>query len=141
MNNYILADNDLAMFLPVFGLATVVTRPGILKGSGKALLSKRKLCLEGDEKQISIDGCIYTTSMYPIPGIGTIKIKSLADNHKAKKCLIKDKPVLLQGGQFTAEFSVMIPAKTPPPSVTTDSTEAYTGYGQFLTKNIKWQSK
>lgn len=140
MSDFLLIDNDTAMFLPAFGLASVVVRNGVLKASGKLLVSGSKICLEGDESQVVVSGCMYTTPIYTVPGTGIIKIKSLTDNHKSKSVFITDKPVLLKGGQFTAEFSVTAPAQTlPSPSVTTDSTSAYSGNGQFLTKNAKMQ--
>lgn len=140
MSDSVLIDNDTVIFLPAFGVASVVVRNGVLKGSGKMLVSGSKICLEGDESQVVVDGCMYTTPIYTVPGTGMIKIKSLADNHKSKNVFITGKAALLKGGQFTAEFSVKAPAQTPPsPSVVSDATSVYAGNGQFLTKSTKMQ--
>jgi hypothetical protein len=140
MADYILMEGDMAMFIPAFGVAIVVVLPGTLKASGKPLLGGKKICLEGDEKQVSVMGCSYITPAYTVPGVGTITIKALAANHKTKTLVVSGKPVVLKGGKFEAEFAVMAPATTPPPSATPDSTTKYSGYGNFVTTNMKWQS-
>ena len=42
MADFILIDGDKAIFLPNFGVAVVVVRPGDLKGSGPATLDGKK---------------------------------------------------------------------------------------------------
>ena len=76
--DYVLVDGDKAIFLPSFGAATVVVQPGTLRASGPATLSKQKLCVAGDEKSVSVPGCMYTTPTHSIPGTGTLEISALA---------------------------------------------------------------
>jgi hypothetical protein len=137
--DFILVDGDQAIFLPNFGPAVVAAAPGTLKGSGPAMLTGRNLCVEGDEKNVIVPGCAYFTPQYSIPGMGMLKIASLAPNQKAMKTKAGGKPVLLLGGMFTAEFTVNVPAMQPPPgpgSPIPDATPKYTGQGKFITFNI-----
>lgn len=140
MPDSILIDSDTVTFLPNFGAATVFVRPGIIKGSAKALLNGQKVCIEGDEKSVEVPGCLYIKPPHSIPGVGTIKIKSLKNDQKSKILVVDGKPVLLKGTLFTAVFSIEVKALTPPPSSTPDSATEYEGQGQFLNKNRQWLS-
>jgi hypothetical protein len=138
MGDVILVHGDQAHFMPNFGPAVVVVKPGTLQASGSATLNKKKICVDGDESTVSVPGCIYTTPQYSIPGAGTLKIAALAADQKAKKTRSRGKPVLLKGGSFTAKFEVQSPAKQPPPGPTSpipDVTPHYTGSGRFVTTN------
>jgi hypothetical protein len=142
MPDFILIEGDKANFMPNFGAAIVAVQPGDLKGSGPATLTGKKLCVDGDEKKVSVPGCTYFTPQYSIPGVGTLKIAALAADQKAKKTQTGGKPVLLKGSMFTAEFQVQSPAQQPPPgpgSPIPDSTPKYTGQGMFMTTNMKFQ--
>ncbi|MDD1615186.1 MAG: hypothetical protein LUQ28_01425 [Methylococcaceae bacterium] len=142
MGNFILIEGDKANFLPTFGAATVVVRAGDLKGSGPATLKSKKICVDGDEKNVSVAGCTYMTSQYSIPGTGTLKIDALASDQKATKTKTGGKAVLLKGGNFTAKFEVQSPAQQPPPgpgSPIPDSTTQYSGKGMFVTTNSLFQ--
>ena len=142
MPDFIMIDGDLANFLPTFGAAVVVVQPGSLKGSGPATLNGKKVCVEGDEKNVSVPGCTYMTPQYSIPGTGTLKIANLAPNQKAKKTQTGGKAVMLKGGSFTAKFEVQSPAQQPPPGPgppIPDATPQYSGNGMFITTNMKFQ--
>ena len=142
MPDFILIEGDKANFLPNFGAAVVVVQPGQLKGSGPGTLNGKKICVDGDEKDVSVPGCSYMTPQYSIQGTGTLKIDSLAGDQKAKKTQTGDKVVLLKGGQFTAKFEVQSPAKQPPPgpgSPIPDASPSYSGNGMFITTNTKFQ--
>lgn len=142
MPDFILVEGDKANFLPAFGAAVVVVKPGDLKGSGPATLSGKKICVDGDEKDVSVPGCMYMTPQYSIPGSGTLKIAALAGNQKAQKTQTGGKAVLLKGGSFTAKFEVQSPAKQPPPGPgppIPDATPQYSGNGLFITMNMKFQ--
>jgi hypothetical protein len=143
MPDFILVEGDKANFLPSFGAAIVMVRPGDLKGSGQATLNGKKVCVDGDEKNISVPGCVYVTPQYSIPGTGTLKIAALAANQKASKTKSGGKPVLLKGGNFTATFEVQSPAQQPPPAPPgppiPDPTPQYSGNGIFMTTNLKFQ--
>ena len=142
MADFILIEGDKANFMPSFGAAVVVVQPGDLKGSGPAMLNGKKICVDGDEQQVSVPGCTYMTPQYSIPGSGTLKIAALAGNQKATKTNTGNKAVLLKGGNFTAEFEVQSPAQQPPPGPgppIPDATPKYSGSGMFLTTNTKFQ--
>ncbi len=142
MTDFILIDGDTASFLPNFGAAIVVVRPGDLKGSGPATLNGKKICVSGDESRVSVPGCSYITSQYSIPGTGTLKIAALAGNQRARKTKTGGKAVLLKGGSFTAKFEVQAPAKQPPPgpgAPIPDATPEYSGSGTFITTNTKFE--
>ena len=143
MSDFILINGDKANFNPTFGLATVVVKPGDLKASGKASLKGKKVCVDGDEKKVSVPGCMYTTPIYSIPGTGTLKIATLGGDQKAKKTNSTGKAMLLKGSTFTAKFEVQNPAKKPPSTVgdppIPDTTTQYSGMGNFVTTNTKWK--
>jgi Contractile injection system spike tip protein len=139
MLDSILLEGDKAVFLPNFGAAVVVVRPGDLTGSGPATIKGKMICVDGDEKQVQVSGCTYMTPQYSIPGVGTLEIAALADNQKATKTKTGGKPVLLKGSNFTAKFSVQTPAQQPPPgpgSPIPDATSQYSGNGMFVTTNV-----
>jgi len=138
MSDYILIDGDKAIFIPSLGPSTVVVQPGTLKASGPATLNGKKLCVEGDEKSVSEQALSYFTPSCPIPGQGTLKIKSLKDDQTAQKTSSGGKLVLLVGKTFDAKFEVTVPAKQPPPASTPDSNQDYSGTGKFTTTNTKF---
>ena len=142
MPDFILVEGDKANFIPTFGAAIVVVKPGDLKGSGPATFNGKKLCVDGDEKDVSVAGCTYMTPQYSIPGTGTLTIASLAGDQKAKKTNTGGKALLLKGSMFTAKFEVQSPAKQPPPgpgAPIPDATPQYSGNGTFITTNTKFQ--
>lgn len=141
MNNLILVEGDIVQFMPLFGAAVVTPQPGTLQGSGPATLNAKKVCVDGDEKNVSVPNCPYMTPQYCIPGSGTLKIDSLAGNQKAKKTKTGGKAVLLKGRVFTARFEVQCPAQQPLPLCGTvpDPNPQYDGgIGQFITTNVKF---
>jgi hypothetical protein len=142
MPDLVLLDGDLANFQPTFGPAVVVVRPGNLKGSGPATAGGKKVCVDGDEKQLQVPGCAYTTPQFSIPGVGTLKVASLGGDQKATKTNTGGKALLLKGGTFTARFEVQSPAKQPTPSgpPLDDPAPQYSGSGTFVTTNLKFQA-
>jgi Contractile injection system spike tip protein len=141
MADFILIDGDKAIFLPSFGPAVVVVRPGDLKGSGPATFTGKRFCVDGDEKRVTVPGCVYMTPAFPIPGTGTLKIAALAGDQKASKTSTGGKAVLLKGSQFTARFEVQSPAQQPTAAGPTvpDAMPQYSGSGMFVTTNFKFQ--
>jgi hypothetical protein len=141
MEDFILVDGDQVVFLPPFGAATVVPQPGKLAGSGPLTLNGKNVCVDGDEGNVSVAGCMYMTPQYCIPGTGTLKIASLAGDQKAKKTNTGGKAVLLKGQKFTAKFEVQSPAQQPVPSSSPvpDPTPQYSGDGMFVTTNTMFK--
>ncbi len=141
MSDYILIDGDIVSFMPNFGVAVVISRPGKLQGSGPATVNGKKICVDGDEKAVAVSGCVYMTPQYPIPGTGTLKIDGLAANQKATKTTTGGKAVLLKGSTCTAKFEVQSPAQQPTPAgPIPDTTPQYIGgAGTFSTMNAKFQ--
>lgn len=142
MADFVLIDGDLALFQPTFAIATVVVRPGTLRGSGSSSYSNKKLCVDGDEKSVEVPGCMYITTLHTIPGVGTLKIQALAPDQKARTTRSGGKAVLLKGAQFQAVFEVQTPAQQPPPGPSPpipDPTPQYPGQGQFQTTNFKYK--
>ena len=142
MADFILIDGDTVLFQPSFGAATVMVQPGIINGSGPALINESLVCVEGDEDGVSVSGCQYISGSFTVPGTGTLKISSLASDQIAEKTLSADKAVLLKGSNFQAKFEVQVPAQFIPPSgtVTTDPMKEYSGgSGSFITTNAKVQ--
>ncbi len=138
MADFILITGDKAMFNPNFGQAIVTVRPGDLIGTGKDKINGKVICVDGDEKKVTVPGCSYITPQYSIPGMGMLFIESLASNQKAQKTKSKSKPVLLKGGEFKAKFTVLVPAQQPSvPNPIPDSTLQYSGTGTFISMNIK----
>lgn len=137
MSDFILIDGDTVLFLPSFPPAIVIPLPANLKGSGKNNVNGQVVCIEGDEKKIEVKGCMYMAAPYVIPGVGTLKIASLATDQKAVKTKSGHKVVLLKGKSFEASFEVQTAAQMPPPSSTPDPNPSYSGgKGMFMPKNL-----
>lgn len=140
MGDFILMEGDTVQFDPTFGIAVVAVVPGKLTGSGPATLQQKKVCVAGDELQVAVAGCTYTTAAHAIPGTGTLKILALGGDQKATKTNSGGKPILLKGSKFQAKFEVQNPAKQPPPANTPDPTPIHAGTGQFITQNGIFQA-
>lgn len=140
MADFILIDGDAVLFQCNFEDAMVVIKPGKIKGTGAATQNGKKLCIEGDEKSVKVEGCDYMTPAFPIPGKGTMTVSKLGDDQVATKTNTATKPVLLKGKFFEASFKPTMPAKEPPkPGARVDDKTEYKGQGQFLTNNKKYK--
>jgi hypothetical protein len=138
MADFILTTGDLAMFNPAFGPAIVTVIPGNLVGTGKGMINKKMICVDGDEKTVMVPGCPYMTPVFNIPGVGMLSISSLGADQKAKRTKSSNKPVLLKGSTFNAKFQVMVPAQQPTPGgPVPDATPQYSGTGTFMTTNFR----
>ena len=138
MSDLVLVDADIVMFMPTFGAAVVVVQPGQMKATGPATINGKKICVDGDEKQVQVPGCMYVAPPYVIPGTGTLKIDSLAGDQKAQHSNVAGKLMLLKGSNFTAKFEVQSPAQQPAPPgpPVPDATPSYGGgQGQFIPAN------
>jgi hypothetical protein len=142
MPDYAILDGDQAIFLPAFGAAVVVVRPGNMMASGMTSLMGKKICVKGDETKLMVPGCVYTTPVYSIPGVGTLRINALGGNQTSKKAKSGGKDIIVKGSNFTAVFEVQTPAQQPPKGPTApipDTTPQYSGNGSFITTNTKFK--
>ena len=138
--DYIVIDGDKANFLPNFGAAIVVPRPGEIKAKGAATLNGKKVCIEGDESSVTVSGCIYTTASHPIPGTGTLLIDALSSDQLTQHTHTDGTPIILKGKHFKAKFQIQQPAMQPGVPPTPDSnTEYKNGKGFFITSNKKFK--
>ena len=138
MLDIMLQDGDLAQFLPAFGPDMVVVRPGRMQGSGPATIKSKRICVSGDEMRLQVPGCSYVSGPFVLPGVGTLKIASLAPNQRTIKLKIKGKPALLKGMMFTARFEVQSPAQQPTPAgPVPDPVPIYMGQGNFISTNVQ----
>jgi len=143
MADFVILDGDQALFQPSFAAAVVVVQPGTMSGSGPSTHGGKPVCVVGDEQDLSVPGCMYTTPQYSIPGTGTLKIDSLAADQRAARTKSGGTPLLLKGSQFVAKFEVQSPAMQPPPgpgSPIPDATPQYPGQGSFATTNAKYRA-
>lgn len=139
MSDLLLLDGDMVLFMPGFTPAVVMVKPGQLAGSGPATVGGKAVCVDGDEKDVAVPGCMYMTPQYSIPGTGTLKISSLGADQTARQTKTGGKAVLLKGGSFSAKFEVQSPAQQPPPgpgSPIPDATPSYSGSGQFIASTV-----
>jgi len=139
MSDFIIIDGDIVNFMPSFPPATVVVLPGTMAGSGKANFSGKPICVEGDEEDVEVPGCMYISGGFVIPGVGTLKIQALNADQIATKTNSDGKKLILKGSMFTAVFEVQTPAQQPTPTgPVPDPAPQYTGQGQFVTTNSQW---
>ena len=137
--DYILLDGDIAQFLPSFGAATVVVRPGTLRGSGPSTYQGKKVCVAGDEDSVQVQGCMYISGAFSTPGTGTLKIDQLGSNQKAQHTRSGGKKMLLKGAMFQAKFEVQ--SKAMDSNGVADPMAQYPGgQGQFITTNTKYKA-
>ena len=131
MADTVILDGDMAVFIPAFAPATVVPVPGPITGSGPPTASGKAICIEGDEDSVEVQGVVYMTPQYSIPGSGTLTIDALGSDQVASKTTVSGTPVILKGSMFTAKFEVQSPAQQPVPAAPPipDSTTSYSGQG------------
>ena len=142
MTDRVLIDGDEVEFSGEFGKAKVSAYRVAIRGSGKVLVNKKKVCLEGDETTAFLE-CDYETSTHnSVKGRGVIRITPLkGDDHISKILVVDGRHVLLKGGKFDAVFTVSQGALSPPPSLNLDTTLNYEGKGEFVIEGErKWQS-
>lgn len=136
MSDYVVISGDTAIFLPIFGIATVTVAPGTIIGSGTADVNGVSVCVEGDEASVVVPGCAYiTTAGHVTPGVGVLTISGLNSDQVASSTDNNGLPLILKGSSFDAKFTVVAPAIIPPPVNTPDTTTEYSGSGNFMTTN------
>src|SRR2546423_9327879 len=144
MTDLILVDGDTVNFLPTFGAAVVVAIPTTIAGTAsKTKVTGKPACLEGDEKDVKSQGCMYVAPPYVIPGTGTLKIDKLNSDQLTEKTKIEGKKVILKGSQFDAVFEVQSPAQQPAPPgppIPDSNTKYSGGKGSFVAANAKMKA-
>lgn len=137
MDNYIVT-GDQVVFLPNFGSAIITPIPGVITGSAtKTLVTNKPVCLEGDEKKVTVPGVVYINAAYSIPGVGVLTIQALGGDQTSKKTTIEGKAPILKGMQFDAKFTVNTPAQMPTPGgPVPDSVPTFMGKGMFVPSNM-----
>jgi hypothetical protein len=138
MSGFLVLDGEMVMFMPVFGAAIVAVRPGRIRSSGKAHAFGQRICVAGDERQVSVSECIYIAPPFVIAGGGTLVIETLAGDQTTATTQAGGIGALLVGSTFTAGFSVTTPAQQPPlgpGNPIPDFTPRYFGMGWFVSIN------
>jgi hypothetical protein len=96
------------------------------------------VCVQGDEASVSVPGVSYVSPPFTAPGVGTLTIQSLGVDQLGQRTSSSQKPVILKGSTFTAQFQVTVQAKQVTPNGTIlDPVPLYTGTGQFVTSNVR----
>lgn len=130
MSEWIVINGDTVKFDQVFGNRTVISPPTTITGSGKATINQKKLCIQGDEKQVRLMNVPYTTPSHSVPGTGTLTIQALDTSQQARKTS-SGEAVIIEGQKFKAQFLPSQPAMTPPPASTPDPASPSMGTGSF----------
>ncbi|NVB43289.1 hypothetical protein G6O69_36025 [Pseudenhygromyxa sp. WMMC2535] len=135
--DFIVIDQDAAVFDTAFGDATVVVQDGIMVGTGHGTVDGAPVCIKDDEQKMAPVGPVpYTTKTHTIPGMGLLSIDSLAGDQLATQTTSGGQPVILVGSQFNALFTVSVPAMQPKaPAPEPDTETEYAGTGSFSTQN------
>jgi hypothetical protein len=135
MSDFIIMTGDTVMFSPNFAPAIVNVVPGTITGSSKITISGAIACVQGDETSVTVPAT-YISGAFSVPGAGTLTISALGSDQLGQKTSSTQKPLILKGSTFTAQFSVQAPA-TNPSSGAPDGVPMYSGTGQFQTTNTR----
>lgn len=128
MNELIVLDGDQLVFNPMFGHRQVIpSGPAVIRGTGKASVQSRRMCILGDEKKVQIQAQYLVPGHSP--GAGMITIMALAGNQQAPRCTA-GAGIILKGQFFDARFTPTQPAM--PPSGPPDPMAPSMGKGQFI---------
>lgn len=142
----IIIDGDEVEFVTPMGIANVVVQPGKMIASGKTTIAGVPVCIVGDEKQVSVPNCDYTTPIHDAAGKGTLMIKALAGDQQAAVSKSGGAALILKGSQFESVFEVTVPAMDTSPvsaggAPIPDTTPNYSGTGQLIPTNSSVKSK
>ncbi|KVP47940.1 hypothetical protein [Burkholderia ubonensis] len=138
MMSLVVVDSDTLLFERQFGdrIVTLVDPP-LIRGTGLTTIGGVKVCIEGDEAKVRLNAT-YLTGIYTEEGTGVVTIKALDSSQLASRCT--SPAALITKGQqkFTASFTFLKPAQTPPfpagPIVPEfDTAPPSDGRGEFVT--------
>jgi hypothetical protein len=131
MSNLVVIDGDALIFNPQFGAITITPPPQPrISGRGEASIGGKKVCIVGDEEQVSFTVDYIKPPFVASPGKGTLTIKALASDQQAAFATAQA-PMILVGSQFTTQFQPTTPAQDPQGKPDTDL-KAVTGVGTFI---------
>ncbi|OKB66603.1 hypothetical protein BHU62_12100 [Serratia marcescens] len=131
MSNRVVIDGDALKFIPKFGAITITPPPQPrISGSGEAGIEGKKICIVGDEKQVSFTVDYIKPPFVASPGKGTLTIKQLASDQQAEFATAPA-PMIVVGSQFTTQFQPTAPAQDPQGKPDTDLSPV-TGVGTFI---------
>ncbi|MGL5389080.1 MAG: hypothetical protein ACRDCA_24970 [Serratia sp. (in: enterobacteria)] len=132
MSNLVVIDGDGLTFSPLFGAITITPPPQPrISGSGEASIEGKKVCIVGDEKQVSFTVDYIKPPFVTSPGNGTLTIKALASDQQAAFAMAPaPAPIIVVGSQFTTQFQPVKAALDPQGKPDTDL-KAVTGVGTF----------
>lgn len=132
MSNLVVIDGDALTFNPQLDAMITITLPPQprISGSGEASIEGKKVCIVGDEKQVSFTVDYIKPPFVASPGKGTLTIKALASDQQAKFAMAPA-PMILVGSQFTTQFQPTKPAQDPQGKPDTEL-KAVTGVGTFI---------
>ena len=128
----VIMDGDTVSFSPIPGV-NIVMKPGKMKASGKTTINGKKVCVEGDEKNVVVS-CPYNVPPF-VNGSGNLTIDKLAANQLSVKSKSGNKSVILKGTAFTSRFQATVKAMNPANGTTDPG--VYSGQGQFISSNEK----
>lgn len=132
MSNLVVIDGDALTFNPQLDAMITITPPSQprISGSGEASIEGKKVCIVGDEKQVSFTVDYIKPPFVASPGKGTLTIKALASDQQAKFAMAPA-PMILVGSQFTTQFQPTKPAQDPQGKPDREL-KAVTGVGTFI---------
>lgn len=141
MNDYVIVNGDMLMWLPPFGAAVTMGPPmGMVIASAKKVkVTKKPVALVGDEMKWMSLPIGYIAGGWVIPGVAIAKVKMLAPNQKTKKTKVEGKNVIIKGIFYMGYLMVMAPAMMPTPGgpVPDPMPMHMPGMGKFINSNMK----
>ncbi|MEM0938990.1 MAG: hypothetical protein AAGI25_04270 [Bacteroidota bacterium] len=133
--DHIIVEGDKVEFSSFTNITLIPAKPSTgIRASGKATINGKKVCVEGDEKKVTLQ-CSYTTQAQPMPGVGELTIQQLAINQLASKSSVGGKPILLAGSIFNCQFKAIVRAMNP--QGVTDPVGIFFGQGKLIPTNNK----
>jgi len=106
----------------------------VLKGSGHLTCNRRRACLQGDEDELMVVTCKYTTRKFTESGEGTLTIESMDPMGHAKVAVEGSKYLLVEPLQdLEATFQVTTAAKSRGGGAE-DTEKSYRGKAWFVAK-------
>ena len=137
MPDFIIKTGDmLKVTIPPPTVVPMLAAPVPLTGSSTSLsVNSSPACLLGDELPVELSEPLpYTAPPFTNPGTGKLTLTLLPSN---QTLIAKNgKAILIKGQQFTALFTVEVPAtQTTPAGPVPDVVLAKTGTAEFITTN------